>query len=131
MNRRTLRGLGSLQEEVLDIVWQRGAATVADVVAQLEQKRPVRYTTVLVALQKLEKKGWLGHRSEGRAYVYTPLKSREQAGAGLLGEVLETAFGGDPTLLVTQLLDSHPWSETELNELKKLIELRRKEKRHG
>jgi predicted transcriptional regulator len=131
MNRRTIRGLGTLQEEVLDLVWQQKEATVADVVARLEKRRPVSYTTVLVALQKLEKKGWIGHRSEGRAYVYFPLKSRETAQKGLLNEVLAAAFQGDPKLLVMQLLDSRPWSESELNELKKLIEIRRKEKRHG
>lgn len=130
MNRRTMRGLGALQEEVLELVWERGEATVAEVVAQLEKRRPVAYTTVLVALQKLEKKGWIEHRAQGRAYVYLPRKSRAESQAGLLGEMLHSVFGGDPTLLVTQLLDSHPWSEAELNEVKKLIELRRKEKRH-
>ncbi len=131
MNRRTVRGLGTLQEEVLELVWQQGEASVADVVAKLERRRPVSYTTVLVALQKLEKKGWLDHRAEGRAYVYFPLKSRDGAQTGLLNEFLAGAFQGDPKLLLTQLLDSRAWSEAELNELKKLIELRRREKRHG
>lgn len=130
MARRTIRGLGELQAEVLELLWGLGEATVADVVARLERDRPVTYTTALVALQKLEKKGWIDHRSEGRAYVYFPRKSREDAQAGLLGELLATAFGGDPSLLLSQLLDSRPWSEAELNQLKKLIEQRRQEKRH-
>ncbi len=114
MRRRTLPGLGSLQAEVMELVWQRGEATVAQVVEHLSRRRETTYTTVLVAMQKLEKKGWLAHRSEGRAYVYYPARSRQTAQAGLLGELLDAAFGGDPKLLVSQLLDARAWSEEQL-----------------
>jgi BlaI family transcriptional regulator, penicillinase repressor len=125
---KSLHGLGRLQAEVLEFVWQRGEATVADVVKHLGRRRPIVYTTVLVAMQKLEKKGWLGHRVEGRAYVYQPAKSKATAQAGVLSEMLDAVFGGDPKLLVTQLLDSRPWTPEELAGLRQLIEARRKEK---
>jgi BlaI family transcriptional regulator, penicillinase repressor len=130
MRRRTLPGLGSLQAEVMEFVWRHGEATVAQVVEHLGRRRAITYTTVLVAMQKLEKKGWLAHRSEGRAYVYSPLRTRETAQAGLLGDLLDAAFGGDPKLLVSQLLDARPWSEDQLAQMRKLIDVRRKEKRH-
>ena len=57
-------------------------------------------------MQKLEKKGWLTHRVDGRAYVYRPVRSRATAQAGLWAEVLDGVFDGDPTLLVSQLLDA-------------------------
>ncbi len=79
---KSLHGLGELQSEVLQWVWQRGEATVADVVGHLGRRRPMAYTTVLVAMQKLEKKGWLTHRTQGRAYVYQPARSQAKAQAG-------------------------------------------------
>jgi BlaI family transcriptional regulator, penicillinase repressor len=123
---KPLHGLGQLQSEVLELVWQRGEATVADVVKHLGRNRTIAYTTVLVAMQKLEKKGWLTHRAEGRAYVYRPARSRAKAQAGALSEILDTVFGGDPKLLVTQLLDARPWSPDELADMRRLIEVRRK-----
>ncbi len=112
-------GLGRLQSEVLEFVWQRGEATVADVVKHLGLRRQIVYTTVLVAMQKLEKKGWLAHRSEGRAYVYRPARSKASAQAGVLKEMLDAMFGGDPKLLVSQLLDARPWDARRIDRAEK------------
>jgi predicted transcriptional regulator len=123
---KPVHGLGELQREVLEHVWQRGEATVADVVKHLGRRRSIVYTSVLVAMQKLEKKGWLTHRVEGRAYVYQPAHSKAKAQAGALREILDAVFGGDPKLLVTGLLDARPWTAAELADLRRLIEERRR-----
>jgi predicted transcriptional regulator len=130
MRRKTLHGLGALQAKVMEFVWRRGEATVAEVAEHIGRRRPVVYTTVLVAMQKLEKKGWLRHRTAGRAYVYRPVRSRANAQAGLVTEMLDSVFDGDPKLLVSHLLDARPWTPAELGQLRTLIEARRKEKRH-
>lgn len=130
MKDRTLHGLGDLQAKVMELLWDRGEATVTEVVEHLGKRKKIIYTTVLVAMQKLEKKGWLTHRVAGRAYVYRPARSRENAQAGLLSEMLSAVFQGDPKLLVSQLLDSRSWTADELSQLRRLIEDRRKEKRH-
>ncbi len=127
MSRRAFHGLGKLQAEVMELVWQRTEATVAQLVKEISRKRPVSYTTVLVAMQKLEKKGWLQHRQEGRAYVYRPVRSRQQVHGGLLREFLNSAFRGDPRLLLASLLDENPITGEELDELRRLID-RHKEK---
>jgi predicted transcriptional regulator len=127
--KRSLHGLGELQAEVLEFVWSRGEATVSQVHERILLKRKVTYTTVLVAMQKLEKKGWLKCRREGRANVYAPTRSREATGSGLLKELLKQAFSGDPQLLLSHLLDQHPMTDEELADLKKLIDQRRKEQR--
>ncbi len=114
--------LGSLQREVLELLWQRGEATVADIHAELCTRRQLTYTTALVALQKLERKGWLAHRSAGRAYVYFPARSRETAETSLLSEILDSTFSGDPIRLVAQLLDGRHWTEPEVVALKKLVD---------
>jgi BlaI family transcriptional regulator, penicillinase repressor len=129
MPRKTFHGLGSLQSEVMEIVWERGEATVAAVVETISRRRAVTYTTVLVAMQKLSHTGWLKHRAEGRAYVYSPAKSREQASGGVLKDLLQSAFGGDPRLLLSQLLDAKPMNREQLDELRRLIDERRKAQR--
>ncbi len=129
MVKRSVHGLGSLQAEVMEIVWALGEATVAQVAERIGKRRQVTYTTVLVAMQKLDKKGWLSHRAAGRAYVYQPVKSREAAHTGVIREILANAFEGDPRLLLSHLLDGHPMSDAELADLRKLIDARRKEKR--
>jgi BlaI family transcriptional regulator, penicillinase repressor len=125
-----LHGLGSLQSEVMELIWRQGEATVAQLVDTIGRGRVITYTTVLSAVQKLERKGWLKHRSAGRAYIYFPTRNREQVGGRTLRELLKTAFGGDPTLLLASLLDDTRLSDTDLKELRSLIEKRRKEIRH-
>lgn len=131
MPRKTLPGLGDLQAKVMEFVWDRGEATVAEVAEHFSRRRTTTYTTVLVAMQKLEKKGWLTHRAAGRAYVYRPARSREHAQAGVLAEMLDSVFAGDAKLLVSQLLDARPWSPEDLTQMRALIEARRKEKRNA
>jgi predicted transcriptional regulator len=128
--KKALHGLGSLQSEVMDLVWQRKEATVAQLVEIIGRRRPVTYTTILSAVQKLERKGWLKHRSEGRAYVYTATRNRSEVGRRTLSELLRTAFSGDPRLLLASLLEDVRLSDADLKELRRLIEERRKESRH-
>lgn len=125
--KRSLHGLGELQAEVMEIVWKLGEATVSQVHERILRRRKVTYTTVLVAMQKLDKAGWLKHRSEGRAYVFEPGRSRATAHGNVLKDVLKQAFGGDPQLMLSHLLDQHPMTDRELSELKKLIEAKRRE----
>ncbi len=131
MQLRSRYGLGSLQTEVLEVIWELGEATVAQVVEQIGRRRHVSYTTVLVAVQKLEKKGWLSHRTEGRAYVFCPRRSKDSAGKSLLRDLLRGAFGGDPRLLLSSLLEEESLSDAELRELRAIIEKQRKERGHA
>ena len=127
--KRSLHGLGELQAEVMEIVWDLEEATVSQVHERVTRKRQVTYTTVLVAMQKLSKKGWLKHRREGRAYVYQANRSREAAHGNLLKDLLKQAFGDDPHLMLSHLLEQHPMSDDELRELRKLIDAKRRESR--
>ena len=102
MSRKRLDELGSLQQAVMEVIWSEGEATVQQVRGRLEAtesgKKPA-YTTVLSVLQKLEKAGWVRHRSEGRTYVYAALRSREQEGSSSLWSFIDGVFRGDPALL--------------------------------
>jgi BlaI family transcriptional regulator, penicillinase repressor len=127
---KKLHGLGSLQSEVMELAWEQGEVTVAQVAEAIGRRRHVTYTTVLSAMQKLEKKGWLRHRTAGRAYIYSPTRNREQVGGRTLKELLKTTFQGDPRLLLASLLEETRLSDAELKELRHLIDTRRKETRH-
>ncbi len=127
MAKQVSHGLGPLQAEVMEIAWARGEVTVNQVMDVIAARRPVTYTTILVAMQKLSKSGWLKHRSAGRAYVYSPSRTREQVHGGLLRDLIRSAFAGDPKQLVAHLLDAAPMSHEELNDLKKLIANRQRE----
>lgn len=120
-------GLGSLQSEVMEIIWDRQEATVALLAELIGQRRSVTYTTVLSAVQKLEKKGWLEHRTEGRAYVYRAARQRTDVGRSTLRQLLDSAFSGDPRLLLSSLIDETQLSDAELAELRQLIDARRKQ----
>jgi BlaI family transcriptional regulator, penicillinase repressor len=128
---KQVSGLGSLQSEVMDFIWSHGEGTVAQAHQAIGQKRSITYTTVLSAVQKLVRKGWLKHRVAGRAYVYSPTRNREEVGGRTLKELLRTAFSGDPRLLLASLLDDTRLTDEELKELRKLIEQRRKEIARG
>lgn len=108
--------------DVMAVLWERGDATVAEVQARLQDE--LAYTTVLTVLRTLEEKGHVGHREEGRAYRYHPLVEREDAGASVLGRLLDRVFGGSPELLLTQLVAERDLSEEELTRMRRLLDER-------
>jgi BlaI family transcriptional regulator, penicillinase repressor len=128
--RKALHGLGSLQSEVMELIWAGGEATVAQLFETIGKRRSITYTTVLSAVQKLERKGWLKHRSAGRAYVYSATRDRVQVAGRTLRDLLRTAFSGDPKLLLASLLEDTEMSDSDLKQLRRLIEERRKEVRN-
>ncbi len=129
MAKRSLDDLGELQSAVMNAVWDLGEATVVQVRDRLAADKELAYTTVLSVLQKLEKAGWLKHRTDGRSYVYLPKRSRDDAGKSALRQFTERLFGGDPLVVFEHLLDDDRLTAAELAELRKMLERRRKELR--
>jgi predicted transcriptional regulator len=130
MSRKRLDELGSLQQAVMEVIWDRGEATVGDVRDALGDRRPA-YTTVLSVLQKLEKAGWLEHRAEGRAYVYSAKRSRRQEGSSALWQFIDGVFRGDPTLLFEHLIEGDRLDDTDLAALRRMIDAKRQERTNG
>ncbi|MBN1360181.1 MAG: BlaI/MecI/CopY family transcriptional regulator [Sedimentisphaerales bacterium] len=127
MKKKPLDSLGELQRTVLETVWELGEASVHEVRKSLGRKKKLAYTTVLSAMQKLEKAGWLDHRAEGKSYVYFATQSRAQAGAGSLQGFLKRVYEGDALSMFQHLIQQTSLSADELAELKRLIEQREKE----
>jgi BlaI family penicillinase repressor len=132
MDDETLDGLGDLQRQVLESVWETGEATVQEVRERLAAAgRELAYTTVLSVMQKLEKAGWLGHRAEGRVYIYKPTRSRDEADASTARALLRRVFGGDPLRLFQHIIADEELSDHDLVALRKLIERKRSDKEKG
>ncbi len=129
MSRKSLVDLGELQRSVIELVWELGEASVHQVRERLGRKKKLAYTTVLTTLQKLEKSGWLRHRSEGKVYIYTPVKTREEAGAGSVRKFVERIFDGDAVSMFQHLMRDSKLSDEELVELRGMIDKKRKERK--
>lgn len=131
MKRKPLDDLGDLQRAVLEAVWELGEANVHSVRERLDRDKPLAYTTVLSAMQKLEKAGWLDHRPEGKSYVYFATQSREQAGVGSVRRLVKRIFEGDALAMFQHLIQEGGLSGNELAELKRMIEKKEREQQEG
>ena len=93
-------GLGELELKVMDVLWASGEPMrVRDVLEGLSGERKLAYTTVMTVLDHLHGKGWALRTMTGRAYRYRPARSREEAGANLLREVLDSSGDAESVLL--------------------------------
>jgi BlaI family penicillinase repressor len=126
MSKQPMDRLGKLQRAVMEVVWELGEATVRQVWERLSPDKEVSYTTILAAMQRLEKSGWLRHRAEGKSNVYLPTRTREQAGANSVRTFVQGMFGGSALLMFRHLVEEGELSDKELQELQRLIEERRK-----
>ena len=120
--------LGPLQRQVLELLWELGDATVHDVLDAMPRKKPVAYTTVLTALQKLEKAGWVAHAKQGRAHVYRATESRTAATGKSIRAFLASLFHGNSELLLEHLVNETDLDDGELKKLQDLIAKKRRQK---
>jgi BlaI family transcriptional regulator, penicillinase repressor len=116
--------LGDLQLAIMRVLWSRGEASVAQVHEALEAERGLAPTTIATMLVKLEKKGVVKHRAEGRRFIYLPRVSEGQVRHSMVGELTSQLFRGDVTALVNHLLSEHEIDARELAELRALIAAR-------
>ena len=129
MTRKSLDHFGDLQRAVIEVVWELGEATVRQVWKRLCRQKELAYTTVLTAMQRLERDGWLKHRVEGKRHVYLPTRTRAQAGAGSVRKFVQRMFNGNALVLFRQLVEEGRLSDQELQELQQLINEKRRERR--
>ena len=112
--------------EALKILWDRGEATVRDLADAMNAGAENRgdklaYTTVLSLLQVMEQKGFVGHRREGKAYVYVPRIERQSTIRRLAGTFLEKVFDGAVDEYLVHALESKRLSPAELDELETML----------
>ena len=122
-------GLGRRERQIMDVVYARERASVAEVLAALPD--PPSYSAVRAMMNILEEKGHLRHTEDGRKFVYLPTVPREKARRSALRNLLHTFFGGSVSEAVASMieLDKKKLSPEELERLGRLIEEAKKEGR--
>ena len=117
--------LADLQMAIMQVLWNKSEATVAQVREALLPDRELAYTTVGTMLSKMEANGQVSHRSDGRVNIYKPAIKPDHVKRRMLTDLAERLFAGDVGDLVCCLLDGVDVSPDDLAEIKRLI--RRKE----
>lgn len=121
--------LSRRERQIMDVVYARGRASVAEVHEALPD-RP-SYSAVRALMRILEEKGHLKHVAAGARYIYLPTRSRREASRSAMRRLLQTFFGGSTEQALAALLDAAPNgpSDEELDRLARLIDQARKEGR--
>jgi predicted transcriptional regulator len=122
MARKKSSTLTDAEHRIMEVLWRKGSATVAEVVEELEGKDGTAYTTILTLMRILRAKGYLTTRKDGRAHVYTPRVDREDAARKAVRQLLTKFFAGSPGELVLSFLREEEISPEELDELKRKIQ---------
>ena len=106
----------------MDVVWDRGEATVHDVIDALPEKSRPAYNTVLTTMRILETKGYLGHDKRGRAHVYRPLVSRDKARRKALHHVVRNFYDNSAELLMLNVLEDKQLTRDEIDRLRDVLD---------
>jgi predicted transcriptional regulator len=121
MARRRSNTLTEAELRLMEVLWQCGRATVAEVTAALPPP-PIAYNSVLTTMRILEQKGYVAHQEAGRAFVYRPLVARDDAAQNAVGHLLSRFFDNSAGTLALRLIANERPSNEELERLKMLIE---------
>jgi BlaI family penicillinase repressor len=121
MARKKSRTLTDAEHRIMEVLWNKGSATVAEVAEVLSGKDGSAYTTIQTMMGILKEKGYLSCQKEARAHVYTPKVNRDTAAKKAVRHLLAKFFAGSPGELVLSFLRDEDLSPEELDELKKKI----------
>jgi predicted transcriptional regulator len=121
--RKKSQDLTEAELRLMDVIWHKGSATVAEVSEALPRQLGLAYNTVLTTLRILEDKGYVRHTKskEGRAFLYHPVVDQKEASRNAVRRVLSRFFQNSPEELVLNLLEDEDLSEQELTRIRKRI----------
>lgn len=122
MARKKTPTLTDAEFRLMDVIWRRGQATVTEVLEGLPETDIPAYNTVLTILRILEDKNYLRHTKNGRAHIYHPLISREEAQSTAVRHVVSRFFDNSPEMLMVNLLKDEKLGQEELARLRDMIE---------
>ena len=123
MARKKCPNVTEAELRLMDVVWEKGEATVSEVAEALPRELGLAYNTVLTTMRILEEKGFLRHTKskEGRAFVYCAVVGREEASRTAVRYLVSRFFRNSPELLVLNLLEDEELSHKELRRIRALL----------
>jgi BlaI family transcriptional regulator, penicillinase repressor len=127
---KSRKPLSELEHLVMDLVWSRQTATAEQVREALLARRPMKESTVRTVLRRLEEKGYVRHRVEGRTYIYTGNEAPQSVAARSVRAIIDRFCGGSVEQLLVGMVDNDIVDQRELERLGRRI-ARRKDKLQG
>ena len=122
MARKQSDTLTAAELKLMDVLWEKGAVTVTEVMEALPQEPPLAYNTVLTTLRILERKGYVRHQKNSRAFVFSPVIDHRQASQSAVGYVVSRFFRNSPKALVLRILEDQKLDPSQLQRLKQMID---------
>ena len=107
---------------IMRILWARGESLVSDLVSAMPESAPLAYTSVLTTVRILEQKGYVEHRQEGRAFLYSPCVAEHDASRSEVRHVLQRFFGNSRERLLLSLLGDDEITPDELKRIRQAID---------
>ncbi|MCA9171289.1 MAG: BlaI/MecI/CopY family transcriptional regulator, partial [Planctomycetales bacterium] len=108
--------LSALENKVMAIIWEQGQSSADDVRNQLKEEAPMKDSTVRTILRRLEEKGYVTHRTEGRTYFYSPTVKSQHVAAEAVQGIVQRFCNGSVEDLLVGLVDSEVLSAEKLSE---------------
>jgi predicted transcriptional regulator len=106
---------------LMKLLWQRGESAIGDLVAAMPDGAALAYNSVLTTVRILEQKGYVRHRQEGRAFLYSPRVAEHEASRSEIRHIMNRFFGNSRERLLLSLLDDDEITHAELKTLKEMI----------
>ena len=122
MARHKSATLTEAELRIMNVLWDRGSATVHEVLQAFPDNPPVAYNSVLTIVRILEKKGYVKHSKDKRAHVYIPQVNRKDATRFEVRHLVSRFFGNSHEQLVLNVLEETSIDAEELNRLRQLLE---------
>lgn len=114
-------GMTENELEVMKVLWQEAPLKVADILEKIQRKPKPAYTSLLTLVQVMEKKKYLRHEKEGKAYTYYPQIQQRNFLSSEIKRMAKRLFNGSPGELVLNLVEDEQLNAAEIEALRKLL----------
>lgn len=122
MPRNTSATLTEAELRLMNVLWQKGSATVHQVLEALPEQPALAYNSVLTTIRILEKKGYLKHAKDGRSHVYIPRVGQKDATRFEIRHLIGRFFKNSHELLVLNILEDDSLNAEDLKHLRQLLD---------
>jgi BlaI family penicillinase repressor len=114
-------GLTENELEVMRVLWEEAPLKISDILDSLQRTPKPAYTSLLTLVQTMEKKGYIKHQKDGKAYIYLPVLQQNKFLISEVKRIAKRLFGGSPGKLVLNLVENEHLSDAEIKALKELL----------
>ena len=122
MAKDNLIPLSPAETEILRLVWELNGATVQRICDALPENRNIAYATVQTMLRRMEKKGYLSHEVQGKAYVFVPKARQKDVIGSAVRSFVDRLFGGDAVPLIQYLAENREITREDIDRLKSILD---------